>query len=51
VLTTLSERFATVIWTPGNHELWTHPNDPVQPRGLARYDYLVAPPVALPSAR
>ncbi len=23
---TLTERFATVVWAPGNHELWTHPN-------------------------
>jgi 3',5'-cyclic AMP phosphodiesterase CpdA len=32
----LKERFATVLWVPGNHELWTHPNDPVQLRGQAR---------------
>jgi 3',5'-cyclic AMP phosphodiesterase CpdA len=38
----LSERFATVIWVPGNHELWTHPRDPVQLRGEARYQHLVA---------
>jgi 3',5'-cyclic AMP phosphodiesterase CpdA len=37
----LSERFATVVWTPGNHELWTHPEDPVQLRGEDRYRYLV----------
>ncbi|GAB3678067.1 metallophosphoesterase [Actinocorallia lasiicapitis] len=40
-LRTLSERFATVIWTPGNHELWTPPSDPVPLRGVARYTYLV----------
>jgi 3',5'-cyclic AMP phosphodiesterase CpdA len=37
----LRERFATVVWTPGNHELWTHPSDPVALRGGARYDHLV----------
>ncbi len=37
----LTERFARVIWTPGNHELWTHPEDRVQLRGVARYEYLV----------
>jgi 3',5'-cyclic AMP phosphodiesterase CpdA len=38
----LSERFAKVIWAPGNHELWTHPDDPVRLRGAARYEHLVA---------
>ncbi|MGK4578831.1 metallophosphoesterase family protein [Kitasatospora sp. HPMI-4] len=37
----LTERFATVVWAPGNHELWTHPSDPVQLRGVARYRHLV----------
>lgn len=41
VLRTLSERFATVVWVPGNHELWTHPSDPVQLRGEERYKSLV----------
>jgi 3',5'-cyclic AMP phosphodiesterase CpdA len=40
-LTTLSKRFATVIWVPGNHELWTHREDPVQLRGERRYLHLV----------
>jgi 3',5'-cyclic AMP phosphodiesterase CpdA len=40
-LSTLSSRFATVIWVPGNHELWTHQADPVQLRGAARYQHLV----------
>lgn len=40
-LRTLSERFSKVVWTPGNHELWTHHDDPVQLRGKQRYDYLV----------
>ena len=37
----LRERFAKVIWTPGNHELWTTPGDPVQLTGVARYEHLV----------
>ncbi len=37
----LKERFATVIWTPGNHELWTTAGDPVQLRGVPRYVHLV----------
>jgi 3',5'-cyclic AMP phosphodiesterase CpdA len=41
VLSTLSGRFARVIWTPGNHELWTRKKDPVQLRGEARYLALV----------
>ncbi len=40
-LQTLSSRFATVIWSPGNHELWTHPKDEVQLRGEERYTHLV----------
>ncbi|MEU4562388.1 metallophosphoesterase [Actinoplanes sp. NPDC023936] len=42
VLRALSERFAKVIWAPGNHELWTHPRDPVPLRGDHRYRELVA---------
>ena len=38
----LSQAFATVVWVPGNHELWTHRDDPVQLRGEARYQHLVA---------
>jgi 3',5'-cyclic AMP phosphodiesterase CpdA len=37
----LRERFARVVWVPGNHELWTHPADPVQLRGQNRYEHLV----------
>lgn len=37
----LGERFAKVIWAPGNHELWTHPQDPVTLRGEERYRALV----------
>jgi 3',5'-cyclic AMP phosphodiesterase CpdA len=38
----LRERFQTVIWVPGNHELWTLPEDRVQLRGEPRYRHLVA---------
>ncbi|MFC4950924.1 metallophosphoesterase family protein [Pseudonocardia sp. GCM10023141] len=38
----LRDRFATVIWVPGNHELWTRKKDPVALRGVARYEHLVA---------
>jgi 3',5'-cyclic AMP phosphodiesterase CpdA len=41
VLATLANRFSRVIWTPGNHELWTTPGDQVQLRGVARYEALV----------
>jgi 3',5'-cyclic AMP phosphodiesterase CpdA len=37
----LSERFARVIWTPGNHELWTTPDEEVKLRGDRRYRHLV----------
>lgn len=37
----LRDRFSTVVWTPGNHELWTVPADPVRVRGEARYRHLV----------
>ncbi|MFF5516075.1 metallophosphoesterase family protein [Streptomyces coeruleorubidus] len=40
-LETLAGRFREVVWVPGNHELWTHPSDPVTLRGVARYDHLV----------
>jgi 3',5'-cyclic AMP phosphodiesterase CpdA len=41
-LSTLSSRFAKVIWVPGNHELWTHSRETLDLRGVERYDYLVA---------
>ncbi len=41
VLASLASRFATVIWTPGNHELWTLPSDQVPLRGVARYEALL----------
>ncbi|GAA1265346.1 metallophosphoesterase [Sphaerisporangium rubeum] len=37
----LAERFAKVIWSPGNHELWTVRDDPVRARGVERYRMLV----------
>ncbi len=40
-LTALSQRFATFVWVPGNHELWTPPDDPAQLRGKQRYWHLV----------
>jgi 3',5'-cyclic AMP phosphodiesterase CpdA len=40
-LRTLAGKFATVVWTPGNHELWTRRNDPVSLRGQERYLALV----------
>ncbi|MFC4564976.1 metallophosphoesterase family protein [Nocardiopsis mangrovi] len=38
----LRERFAEVVWVPGNHDLWTVRHDDVQLRGAERYDHLVA---------
>lgn len=40
-LALLRSRFATVVWVPGNHELWTHRRDSVQLRGEERYRHLV----------
>lgn len=40
-LALLRERFRTVIWVPGNHELWTTPHDPLQLRGEPRYRHFV----------
>jgi 3',5'-cyclic AMP phosphodiesterase CpdA len=40
-LATVTRRFARVFWTPGNHELWTHPSDPSPLRGEERYRRLV----------
>ena len=41
VLDHLTRRFAKVIWTPGNHDLWCPPDAPERTRGQARYDELV----------
>lgn len=40
-LRTLRERFETVIWVPGNHELLAYRGDPPSLRGEARYRHLV----------
>jgi 3',5'-cyclic AMP phosphodiesterase CpdA len=37
----LAERFARVVWVPGNHELWTHSRDSLRLRGAERYQHLV----------
>jgi 3',5'-cyclic AMP phosphodiesterase CpdA len=37
----LAERFDTVVWVPGNHELWAFPDDHMEPRGESRYRHLV----------
>ncbi|HEX3693554.1 MAG TPA: metallophosphoesterase [Solirubrobacteraceae bacterium] len=40
-LDTLTSRFAKVIWTPGNHDLWTLPDEFPALRGESRYRRLV----------
>jgi 3',5'-cyclic AMP phosphodiesterase CpdA len=40
-LSLLRERFHAVIWVPGNHELWTPPDDALRLRGERRYRHLV----------
>ena len=40
-LSLLSERFACVVWVPGNHELWTMPDAEEKLRGEERYRHLV----------
>jgi 3',5'-cyclic AMP phosphodiesterase CpdA len=37
----LRERFARVLWVPGNHELWARTSDPAELRGERRYRMLV----------
>jgi 3',5'-cyclic AMP phosphodiesterase CpdA len=37
----LSERFAKVVWVPGNHDLWTAPEEEPELRGEQRYCVLV----------
>jgi len=41
-LDTVMPRFARVLWTPGNHDLWCPPDATDRTRGQARYDELVA---------
>ncbi len=38
----LQSKFAKLIWVPGNHELWTMPEDPFQKRGVDKYDELIS---------
>ncbi|WP_306317135.1 MULTISPECIES: metallophosphoesterase [unclassified Streptomyces] len=40
-LALLRERFARVIWVPGNHELWTVKQETSPLRGVRRYESLV----------
>ena len=40
-MTFLSRRFARVFWTPGNHDLWAHPQSPPAQRGVFKYNRLV----------
>ena len=42
VLRLLTQRFAKVVWVPGNHDLWSSNTGDDQIRGVARYDLLVA---------
>lgn len=42
VLRTLRQRFAQLIWTPGNHDLWTPTTWAPAQRGVAHYERLVA---------
>jgi len=42
VLRSLGAKFAHLIWTPGNHDLWTPKTLPSEQRGAAHYDRLVA---------
>ena len=37
----LTQRFAQIIWTPGNHDLWTLPKVAGEKRGEAKYRQLV----------
>ena len=41
VLKTLRPRFAKIIWTVGNHDLWTPPSLESERRGAAHYERLV----------
>ena len=42
VLRTLQPRFTQLIWTPGNHDLWTPRTLAPEKRGVAHYERLVA---------
>ncbi|MEM8962231.1 MAG: metallophosphoesterase [Acidobacteriota bacterium] len=40
-LRVLGERFAQLIWVPGNHDLWTLPSESPASKGEAKYQRLV----------
>jgi len=42
VLRTLAPRFAQLVWTPGNHDLWTPRTWESSKRGVAHYERLVS---------
>lgn len=42
VLRTLTPRFRQLVWVPGNHDLWTPRDLPVEQRGMSHYTRLVA---------
>ncbi len=42
LLRQLTPKFRRVVWTPGNHELWTVPGENSELRGVALYERLVA---------
>ena len=42
VIRTLRPRFAQLVWTPGNHDLWTPQNWKPEQRGVPHYERLVA---------
>jgi 3',5'-cyclic AMP phosphodiesterase CpdA len=42
VLKTLTPRFKQLTWVPGNHELWTPRDHPIEQRGEAHYQRLVS---------
>jgi len=41
-LAILERRFAQLLWVPGNHDLWTLPPHPAEPRGVEKYERQVA---------
>lgn len=41
-LAVLTQRFARLLWVPGNHDLWTVPTRPGDLRGEEKYQRLVA---------
>lgn len=41
-LKVLTRRFARLVWTPGNHDLWTYAEAPPTRRGEAKYHRLVS---------